>query len=77
MDNPFTPVSSSLIVAYSYDADTHELIVNFKSDPNTDHVYSNVTPDVMSSVFDSSRSVGKAFRKLIANNKQFRHRKDV
>jgi hypothetical protein len=77
MDDIFKPVRSSSIVAYSYDPDSMLLTVNFVSDPDTDHVYKNVPPNIVSQVFDTSRSVGKAFRSLIRGNSQYQHRKDV
>lgn len=57
-------VNSKSIRAYSYDAQTYKLSVTFAD--GAEYEYSNVMPDVMSQVFDSPRSIGSKFRRLIA-----------
>lgn len=59
----FKPVSSSSIEAYSYDANTMELNVVFKT--GVKYSYKQVPPDIMSQVFDQSKSVGSMFHRLI------------
>ncbi len=70
----FKPVQSSLISSYSYDAETKTLTVMFvgRSD---EFVYKNVNPDVMSAVFDRSKSVGKAFYNHIVRSKVIKYEK--
>ncbi len=74
MDNPFKPVKSSLVSAYQYDSSTKTLTVTFvgRSD---EFVYKNVNPDVMSEVFDRSKSVGKAFYDHIVRSKAIKYQK--
>lgn len=64
-DNPSIIVNSSSIRSYSYDVSSQTLVVQFVGADGDDHVYSNVTPDVISKVFDSGGSVGSKFHKLI------------
>lgn len=59
------PVKSTMIAAYEYDSQAMMLSVYFVSDPDTEHVYMNVSPDVMSAVFDSGGSLGSKFIKRI------------
>ncbi len=74
MDNPFKPVKSSLISSYQYDKDTKTLTVTFvgRSD---EFVYKNVTPDLVSAVFDKAQSVGKAFYNYIVRSKAVKYQK--
>ena len=57
------PLKSSLLQAYSYDANSHELTVTYKD--GNEYTYSRVDPSLMSKVFDSSGSVGSKFVRLI------------
>lgn len=59
------PVKSSTIQAYSYDVSDKVLKVWFKT--GAVYSYQNVTPDVMSSVFDGPGSKGRLFATRIAN----------
>lgn len=62
-DSKQTVVKSSIIQAYDYNDRTYELNVTFKD--GAEWLYKGVTPDVMSSVFDSAGSIGSKFLKKI------------
>lgn len=61
------PVQSSLITAYVYDNQSYQLTVTFKD--GAEWSYKGVTPDVLSQVFDSPKSIGSKFIRLIKNGK--------
>lgn len=60
-------VRSHTIKAYDYDANTYGLTVWFNG--GDEYHYDHVTPDVMSSVFDTPGSVGSKFYRLIVKGK--------
>ena len=74
MNDAFKPIRSSLISAYKYDVDSHTLTVMFvgRSD---EFRYTNVTPDLVSAVFDKAPSVGKAFYNHIVRSKAVKYQK--
>ncbi len=74
MNDAFKPVKSSLISSYQYDKDTKTLIVTFvgRSD---EFRYTNVTPDLVSHVFDRAQSVGTAFYNYIVRSKAIKYEK--
>lgn len=60
-------VKSSILRAYTYDANEKSLNVIFVD--GSEWLYKGVMPDVMSQVFDSSGSIGSKFIKLIKRGK--------
>lgn len=60
-------VKSTLLQAYSYDAQNLTLSVSFRDGTNID--YFNVPPPVMSGVFDRPGSIGSRFMREIAGGK--------
>lgn len=61
-------VKSSLLQAYSYDAETYKLTVTFND--GTEKVYKDVDPPTLSKVFDSPGSIGSKFKRFIGSLKQ-------
>jgi hypothetical protein len=65
LDN--SKIKSSLLDTYTYNNQTLELEVTFKSGDSW--VYKNVDPGTISKVFDSPGSIGSKFVKLIKHGK--------
>ena len=65
LDKPETLIDSSSILGYSYDSDSYELLVWYRGKKETIYRYLNVSPPVMSQIFDFSNSVGKEARKTL------------
>lgn len=68
LNNKLKPVKSSMIKAYSYDAQTLELTVIFSN--GKERVYKQVQPPDMSQVFDAPGSIGSKFHKIIGSRYQ-------
>jgi hypothetical protein len=66
-------IKSSLIETWSYDSQTQELEITFKS--GSSFKYLGVSPDIISKVFDSPGSIGSKFIRFIRSNKRIQANK--
>lgn len=68
-NTPDVLVSSSSVYGYSYDSRTLKLTVYYKGRSAATHEYSDVTPPMVSQVFDSGGSIGLKARKVLGRLK--------